>query len=186
MAVRANIIEIYEGSNSRKRVSLIIKHYSYWEGIIEGCIENMVEDIRDEIRCNRRDAYGDLGVRVQTSGTSNPVESQVISETIIEEAIRSCYFPDNLLKDTDNSDKYIREAFTIRAIQEDINTFNRQFKFLDDEERQDVKDYITKKKTVSDFGEKWAVEDTTAYKRIEKLVAIVRDQTEVRIEGRLK
>ena len=184
MAVRANIIETYEISNNKKKISLIIKHYSYWDGILEACIGNMVEDILDEIRYNRRAAFGDLGIRVQTSGTGNPTESIGINETMLEKAIAACDFSGGILDDTDDSEKYIRIAATIRNIKRDIKTFNRQFKFLNDEEKQEVLDYITGKQSIYDLSEKWHVEDTTAYKKIERLVSVVKDETLEAMERR--
>ena len=184
MAVRADIIEIYEISNNKKKISLIIKHYSYWDGILEACIGNMIEDILDEIRYNRRAAFGDLGVRVQTSGTSNQTERIGISETMLEKAFEDCDFSGGLLDDTDDAEKYIQAANTIKRIRKDINTFERQFKFLSDEEKQLVRDYITGKISVDDLCEKWDVVDVTAYRRIERLVAIVKDETLSIMEGR--
>jgi len=186
MAVRANIIEIYEISNNKKKISLIIKHYSYWDGILEACIGNMIEDILDEIRYNRRAAFGDLGVRVQTSGTGNQTESIGINEVMLEKAFEDCDFSGGLLKDTDDSDKYIRAANTIKNIRQDLVTFNRQFKLLNDEEKHEVRDYITGKLSIDDLCEKWDVVDTTAYKKIERLVAIVKDETLKVMERRRK
>lgn len=184
MAVRANIIEIYEISNNKKKIRLIIKHYSYWDGILEACIGNMIEDILDEIRYNRRAAFGDLGVRVQISGTSNPTEKIAINETMLEKAFEDCDFSGGLLDDTDDSEKYIQAAHTIKRIRKDINTFERQFKLLSDDEKQLVRDYITGKVSVLDLCEKWNVEDDTAYKRVERLVAIVKGETLKAMERR--
>ena len=184
MAVRADIIEIYDISNNRKKISLIIKHYSYWDGILEAFIGNMIEDILDEIRYNRRAAFGDLGVRVQTSGTSNPTEKIAINETMLEKAFEDCDFSGGLLDDTDDSEKYIRAANTIKRIRKDLNTFERQFKLLSDEEKQEVRDYITGKLSIDDLCEKWDVVDVTAYKRIERLVSVVKDETLKAMERR--
>ena len=184
MAVRADIIEIYDISNNRKKISLIIKHYSYWDGILEACIGNMIEDILDEIRYNRRAAFGDLGVRVQTSGTSSPTEKIAINETMLEKAFDDCDFSGGLLDDTDDAEKYISAANTIKRIRKDLNTFERQFKLLSDEEKQEVRDYITGKLSIDDLCEKWDVVDVTAYKRIERLVSVVKDETLKAMERR--
>lgn len=182
MAARADIITTYAEADNTGKVKILVKHYSSWDGILKISTKNMIQDIMDEIRCNRMSRYGDLGVRVQTSGCSNPTEAIGNSEMAIEQAVESCDFSGGVFKDTDDEEGYKLRACTIKRIREDLETFKDQILWLDIKERRILEDFLNEIKSVDDFAEEWELQYITAYRRLERLKNIVRDKTIIRME----
>ena len=184
MAARANIVETYAESNSEQRLSILIKHFSYWDGILDASIYNLVEEIMAEIARCRREAIGDLGVRVQTSRLSDPTTAQGDNEMLIKEAVVDCNFAGGILSDIDDPEPLIIKACTIRDMRKDRSTFNAQFGYLAEDERVELKEFLSGKKSIEDFSKQWGIEYMSAYRKLEKLRNIVKEQTLVSMKGR--
>lgn len=182
MAARADIIMTYAQADNSGRVKILIKHYASWDGILRVSTRNMIRDIMDETRCNRMAQYGELGVRVQTSGCSDPTQTIGNNEMEIEKAVETCDFSGGILKDTDDAEGYELRACTIRRIRDDLETFNDQILWLDKKDRRILEDFLNEVKTVDDFADEWELQYISAYRRLERIKNVVRDATIVRME----
>ena len=88
-----NLIKIYVDASSAKRVDIIIKHYTDFIGIVDGYTEGLRYMIESEKDSNSHRALGDLGVRVQTGGsTSDPTAKKAIRNVMTREALINCDF----------------------------------------------------------------------------------------------
>lgn len=88
-----NLIKIYVDASSAKRVDIIIKHYTDFLGIVDGYTEGLRYMIECEKDSNSHRALGDLGVRVQTGGTtSDPTARKAIRNVMTREALINCDF----------------------------------------------------------------------------------------------
>ncbi len=68
-----NLIRVYTGATSEKRIDIIIKNYTKFIGIVDGYTDGLRYMIECEKESSHRQSAGDLGVRVQTGGmTSDP------------------------------------------------------------------------------------------------------------------
>ena len=72
MAAKASFIKKYGNLKPAKRIDIILDYYKDFPGIIEGQQESLVYRIKNERDYERQRRRVDLGVRVQSSGTSNP------------------------------------------------------------------------------------------------------------------
>lgn len=63
-----NLIRVYTGATSEKRIDIIIKNYTKFIGIVDGYTDGLRYMIECEKESSHRQAAGDLGVRVQTGG----------------------------------------------------------------------------------------------------------------------
>ena len=71
-----NLIRVYTGATSEKRIDIIIKNYTKFIGIVDGYTDGLRYMIECEKESSHRQSAGDLGVRVQTGGmTSDPSET---------------------------------------------------------------------------------------------------------------
>lgn len=182
MAARADIITTYAEADNKHKVKILIRHYSSWDGILRVSTKNMIRDIMDETRCNRMAQYGDLGVRVQTSGCSDPTQTIGNNEMEIEKAVETCDFSGGILKDTDDAEGYELRACTIRRIRDDLETFNDQILWLDKKDRKILEDFLNEVKSVDDYAVEWELQYMSAYRRLERLRNVVVDATIGRME----
>lgn len=84
-----NLIKIYVDASSAKRVDIIIKHYTDFLGIVDGYTEGLRYMIECEKESNSHRALGDLGVRVQTGGTtSDPTDIRMKREISLAKTLK--------------------------------------------------------------------------------------------------
>lgn len=75
-----NLIRVYTGATSEKRIDIIIKNYTKFIGIVDGYTDGLRYMIECEKESSHRQSVGDLGVRVQTGGmTSDPTARKAIN-----------------------------------------------------------------------------------------------------------
>ena len=127
MVSKASIIEIYTRADAAGRVDIICKNYSIFIGIVDGYTEGLRYMIESEKAYNRKKNHGDLGVRVQTSGIHSDITADTaISNVITRDAIIACDFSGDVLEGVDRSEKYQRDAYTLRRMRADYELFNQQ------------------------------------------------------------
>ncbi|WP_207637477.1 hypothetical protein [Butyrivibrio sp. XPD2002] len=72
MAAENDFLLIYAESDNGKRIDIIFEHYDNFLELADMFEGRLFDDIKEEKGFNRREARGDLGIRVQTSGKSDP------------------------------------------------------------------------------------------------------------------
>ena len=121
-----NLIKIYVNASSAKRVDIIIKHYTDFMGIVEGYTEGLRYMIECEKDSNSRSDIGELGVRVQTGGsTSDPTAKHAIRNVMTREALINCDFSGDVMEGVDRAEEFMREAYLLRDMRKDYELFNR-------------------------------------------------------------
>ena len=88
MSGGANIVEQYAGADVPARIELLIKYYPNFIRLVEGYEQSLSFIIKEEKAYARKNATGDLGVRVQISGTGDPTAKAAIENVMIMEAIQ--------------------------------------------------------------------------------------------------
>ena len=126
-----NLIRVYTGATSEKRIDIIIKNYTKFIGIVDGYTDGLRYMIECEKESSHRQSAGDLGVRVQTGGmTSDPTARKAINNVITREALINCDFSGNALDGVNQAEVYIRDAYILRDMRKDYNLFNSQLGIL--------------------------------------------------------
>ena len=64
-----NLIRVYTGATSEKRIDIIIKNYTKFIGIVDGYTDGLRYMIECEKESSHRQSAGDLGVRVDRKST---------------------------------------------------------------------------------------------------------------------
>lgn len=153
VAIR-NILNAYAKADSAKKVDIIIRHYPNFLGIVDGYTEGLRYMIENEKTFNRKHNYGDLGVRVQTSGKHSDITADsAINNVITREAIIDCDFSGDILEGVDRGEEFKREAFLLRKMRNDYELFNRQMGILNKEEAEVFGQFIRKEKCIADIAE---------------------------------
>ena len=153
METKANAIRVYEKESAAGKVDFICKNYSNFLGIIDSYTEGIRYMIEEEKAMSFRDSAGDVGIRVQKSGTSDPTARQAISNVITREAIVTCNFSGGVLDGVENPDRYIRDAVLLRQMRKHYELFNTQIRSLTKSEQKFFLNYLQYEKKLSDLAD---------------------------------
>ena len=132
--------------------------------------------IINERRTNRRNANGDPGVRVQTSGTSDPTASAAIDNVMLSQAFASGDL-DKELEDTDNADQYRIEARLIRDMREDYALATAQIQTLSLSEKKLLVPYLQGEKKIIEI----ATENNVEYSSVKTCICRARGHLKERV-----
>jgi len=178
-----NLIRVYTGATSEKRIDIIIKNYTKFIGIVDGYTDGLRYMIECEKESSHRQSAGDLGVRVQTGGmTSDPTARKAINNVITREALINCDFSGNVLDGVDQAEVYIRDAYILRDMRKDYNLFNSQLGILGTEKETFTK-YLLKEKTISDIAEDQGITYESARQQMQKIKVRMKKQVKRFMDG---
>lgn len=132
MQDEANIVKQYEEANVSGRIEILIKYYPNFIRLVEGYEQSLSFIIKEEKAYKHRQAKGELGVRVQTSGISDPTAREAIDNIMIMEAIRSGDLS-SIIRDLDDEVSRLHEAevATLQNMKEDYSVLQSTFYYLD-------------------------------------------------------
>ena len=101
-----DLLDKYKEANARKRLALMMEYYPVFPGMlrkIEKKTEYKIKAEKEYIRSHGKD---ELGVRVQTSGKSDPTANEAVANVTMEEAFKTGDIDKSILKDVENADEY--------------------------------------------------------------------------------
>lgn len=132
MKCNVNMVERYAESEVEERVKIIMQNYPNFIPFIEGYEKTLVIIIAQEKEYRRKQMHADLGVRVQTSGVSDPTARQAIDNVMIMDAIRNGDI-DGISKDLDEEMRSMHEMEikTLQNMRQDYEIFRDTFHVLD-------------------------------------------------------
>ena len=178
-------IKIYVDASSAKRVDIIIKHYTDFIGIVDGYTEGLRYMIESEKDSNSHRALGDLGVRVQTGGsTSDPTAKKAIRNVMTREALINCDFSGDVMEGVDRAEEFIRDAYLLRDMRKDYELFNRQLSILGTE-KETFEKYLRREKTLIDIAEEQGITYESAQQKIHKIRLRVKKQVVGFMDGKM-
>lgn len=141
------LVEDYSKGNPKERFKLIYKNYRVFPKIVDSYEIGVYNRIICEKEYNRRQkmtGMEELGVRVQSGGKSDRVAREAIEHVIIEQAIKDGDFAGDLLKDTDEPAKHMRDILTIKMMRQEYEVFDSHLRALPPREYRITKRYISK------------------------------------------
>ena len=167
---KANVLEKYLGLTPEKRVDFICKNYSSFLKTIDSYTQGLVYMIEEELDYNRREARGDLGVRVSGGyGHSDSTANKAIQNVSLREAIINCDFTDGILDDTDNEEEIVRAASVLRKMRRDYDLFNSQLQLLSDEDYFAFRLFLSGERSLMEVADEWNIQYETAKKRVYRI-----------------
>ena len=101
-----DLLDKYMKANAHKRLELMMEYYPVFPGMlrkIEKKTEYKIKAEKEYIKSHSRD---ELGVRVQTSGKSDPTANEAVANVALEEAFKTGNVDKGMLKDVENVDEY--------------------------------------------------------------------------------
>ena len=185
MVVEANFYESYIEQGYVSRINMIFKNYNTFPRMIDSFEEELCDRITEEKAYNKRAAMGDLGVRVQTSGHSDPTLKQAINHLTTIEKIRKEDLHSGLLDGTDEVEKHIIEIKALNMMRFDYKSVVRALKAcLEDEEQEELTLVLKKKLNANMMSVQRGIELDSARKRIKRSRSKVRQQAVIYMEKR--
>ena len=165
---KANIIRTYEKQSASGKVDFICKNYSNFIGIVESYTEGIRYMIEEEKAMAFRTSIGDLGVRVQKSGTSDPTAMQAINNVITRDAILTCDFSGGVLDGVENPERYIKDAILLRQMRKHYELFNTQIKSLTQSEQDFFMTYLQHDRKLADLADEEGIGYDSLCQRVNK------------------
>jgi len=146
---------LWKTSSEAKRIDIILDYYQEFPKIIEGQQESLFYRIKNEreyLRQNRRD---DLGVRVQTSGSSNPTMREAIENLTIKAAVQGDKDMDELLQDVDQTEtkEIFRELYILQKMREEYRLLNNQLLLLSSSEKRVFKLFMEENRDFQELAD---------------------------------
>lgn len=123
------IVDEYATADIKGRIEIILDNYPNFLEIMDGFEESLKYLIINERKMAKRRSMGDLGVRVQTSGFSDPTANAAVDSVMLTEAIRSGNM-DAKLKGIECPEQYRKEAEVIKEMRDDYFLVKAQIKTL--------------------------------------------------------
>ena len=142
MAAENDFLLVYAESDNRKRIDIIFEHYDNFLDLADMFEERLFDDIRQEKAFNRREARGDLGIRVQTSGKSDPTCMEATGNLTLIQDIQEGNF-DGALKGADEDMKHDIQLQALQDMRTDYKDLNDALIILPAKERKEVRDLLT-------------------------------------------
>ena len=186
MKAKASIITKYDEADSSGKVDLIIRHYPNFLGIVDGFKEGLCYVIENEKSYNRKASYGELGVRVQSSGQHSDITAYTAVENAITiEAIITCNFSDGILDDVDRGPEFQKEAFILQDMRKHYALFNKQLVILSNEENQIFLGYLSKEQNLGDLADEAGIQYESAGQKLRRIKKKIKIQMIGFLDGQI-
>lgn len=101
-----DLLDKYKKANVHKRLELMMEYYPVFPGMllkIEKKTEYKIKAEKEYIKSHSRDEFG---IRVQTSGKSDPTANDAVANVALKEAFKTGDVDKGMLKNVENADKY--------------------------------------------------------------------------------
>ena len=168
MAAEASIVKQYEDADFSKRVDIMLDNYASFATQIEICFEGIKYRIKEDRAFTRRQEKGDLGVRVQASGTSNPTEREALENIEIDEALKKKDFSGSIFKNVDDVEAIKREIYIMEIMRLDYQMLILQIKLLKKKDQKLLQDYLVNGMALEEIADAENVAYETIRTRIKR------------------
>ena len=122
----SQIVDIYGMANTEGKIKIVLDNYITFMSMVNAYEEGLIEEIKEERMTNRRLKYGELGVRVQTSGYSDPTSSEGDEQTEIANAVKAGDYI-TALRGADRYAYHKAEIVTLKNMRHDFVRVCQQF-----------------------------------------------------------
>ena len=170
METKQSIIGHYCKNSTDRRFDYIYMNYDNFTRQIEGYREGLAFLIASQKAYNRKNDYGDLGVRVQTSrGLSDLTADMAIENVIVKECIDKCEASDDLLMDVDDREEVALGLFELQLMKQELQVFDFQLQTFRKEDFKILSSYLNRNRSIREIAEELSIEPESVNKRLYRL-----------------
>ncbi len=158
----------YSQSEPERKARFILGNFRRFPKMIEGYESDWKIVVTAEKRYNTLHEMGDLGIRVQTSGTGNPTMNKAIFETELDNAAgkRDLF---SVVKGTDDPEQHIREKMVIADMKDDYSIMKNAIHRLEEVDAEVLLRYIQMEKTIQEIADELQMNYDSAKKKLQRL-----------------
>ena len=183
MGSEAISIDKYLDCDVRKKFDFLYENFSILKPIINNYKEAIISDVADMKLYNRKTEMGELGVRIQVSGISNPTQSAAFRNQSIAKAIDEGYLDDEFFEHTDDPDELIRRVTVYHSVNHDFEAFKSKLDELKPKDQKVLKPYLLGQKTMDDLVEEMEIEYHSAVMRVYRIRKRLSNLVEPKLQG---
>ncbi len=172
------IVDRYAEADTEKKVELILSNYAGFTVMIDGFENSLFYLIKiDRKKMKRRD-IGELGVRVQVSGVSDPTFKAAEGELTFEKEREKMTF-EQLISGTDGQEDYQREHEILEDMRDDYDLVKDQLHALKPDERMSLEPFLEGEVSFFDLSEKNNLSYDAAKSKIKRAKRLLRENVMV-------
>jgi len=145
-------------------------NYDNFTRQIEGYREGLAFFIARQKAYNRKNDYGDLGIRDQTSRRlSDLTADMAIENVIVKECIDKCEASDDLLMDVDDREEGALGLFELQLMKQELQVFDFQLQTFRKEDFKILSSYLNRTRSIREIAEELSIEPESVNKRLYRL-----------------
>ena len=171
-----DFLTTYRCSNAEGRLNLMMNNYSNFPRIIR----KMEVKTKYRIRCEKEYAKsrssGELGVRVQTSGRSDPTFEEASTNIMIDKALETGEAEGGILNGIENAEQYEADIRIISIMRMDFELLSEIVEDLRDDDGCWMKEFLTKQKMLKEIAEERHISYATLRRRVYELKCDIREE----------
>lgn len=137
-----DILRSYRSNDAEGRLVIMLNNYAVFPKIIRKAEKKIQYKIKSEKEYLRSHARGELGVRVQTSGTSDPTFNEAATNIMIEDAFKTGEVDKGLLKGIKDASLYEDEIRLVSIMRMDFELLEEIIEDLDESDSKIMKQYL--------------------------------------------
>ena len=154
----------------RDRLDRIYTNFDNFPGIIADYELEMSEWIKDNLARARRQAVGELGVRIQTSNFRHSItEDTAIENLEIERIIKETDLGDGSWDKMEDSDEIMRGLLEIKLMRQEYHRFKSKLRRLSTRNQEIFISYLNHQRRTPELSDYLGISQISVFKRIYRI-----------------
>ena len=154
----------------------MLNNYAVFPKIIRKAEKKIQYKIKSEKEYLRSHARGELGVRVQTSGTSDPTFNEAATNIMIEDAFKTGEVDKGLIKGIKDASLYEDEIRLVSIMRMDFELLEEIIEDLDESDSKIMKQYLLEGRLFKEIADDEGRTYEAIKKRMERIRAEIREE----------
>lgn len=173
---KTDILRSYRSNDAEGRLAIMLNNYAVFPKIIRKAEKKIQYKIKSEKEYLRSHARCELGVRVQTSGTSDLTFNEASTNIMIEEAFKTGEVDKGLLKGIKDASVYEEEIRLVSIMRMDFELLEEIIEDLDENDSKIMKQYLVEGRLFKEIADEEGRTYEAIKKRMERIRAEIREE----------
>ncbi len=158
----------------KERMRILLTDFKWFDEIWKALFDELADSIYEQKEYNRKSG-GDIGVRVQSSGSKySPTESKAICHMEIEDGILNCDLLTGLLVGVDNPNEISKKVYALHFMKEEVNVILQELALLSASDRKLFMNCVYYGKTIDEIAKDQYVEKSSISTRLWRIKKCLR------------
>ena len=171
-----DIINEYRSMDAEKRVEVIFQNYATFPKIIQKEKRKLIYKIKSDQEFIRSHSRDELGVRVQTSGTSDPTSQEAITNVTIKEVFETGVTDKSLFKGFEDASSYEADIRMIYIMRLDFELLQDIIEGLDECDARIIKQFLVEGLYMKEIADMEGKTYEAIKKRLDRIRTEIREE----------